>query len=154
MKSIKEKIEELHNLYLKVEERRENWNSKTKDLIFSTLSNITKEINVDWNVYHNDTWKNCETIYLTCGNYPSGVIETTEKGRKMFAKHGGSLSFSQVYNGEVYIIFKQPYIETLIEETPSEFIEKISPENITKEYIEQKFSDFLQVLIDWENFKE
>lgn len=154
MENIEQKVKELKNSIENVGKRREQWNNTTKDLIVTTLNNIKQKYDIDCNVYVNDFWRNGETVILSFGINPSGIIEENDKGIKSFTKHGGSLMFSQVFNGEIYVVIKKPYIEGVVEETNGEFQEKISPEKISEEYIKIQVTEFLQKMIDWENFTE
>ena len=83
---------------------------------------------------------------------PSGLIRKTNSVTTSYSKIGGSLVFSQGYNGLVYVIIFYPSIEQIVETNPNQkVLKRIEPNEIGSGFIRQRIAEFLDEISDWEN---
>lgn len=84
-----------------IDRKRELWQTETKSLIKNTLDEIKNLYKLYWHVQVLDITKNSEGVNITFGKTPSGIFEQTERRSKMYVKNGGTIVFSQAYNGDI-----------------------------------------------------
>lgn len=134
--------------------KRNQWEYETKNKIIETLKAVQQEFDLDWSVFVLEPTRNMEGVNLTFGNSFSGVYTESENGTKNYAKTGGSLVFSQAYNGDVFILLMYPNIDGLLDKTePEKMLGKFDPVKIDEVFIYQKVSEFLIEMTDWESSK-
>nr|WP_294788036.1 hypothetical protein [uncultured Flavobacterium sp.] len=154
IEDLKQNVEKLYEAWKTIDEKRDNWRSEKKKLIKETLSEIKNTYDLDWNIYVVDFTTNSEGVNITFGKSSSGIFESNHKGSKSYTKHGGTLTFSQAYNGDIFVIILYPSVEQFV--TPKDgqenkLVEKINPIKIDKEYIIKQVDNFLKEMRNWEN---
>lgn len=128
--------------------KRNKWVSDTKSQLLNSLSNIIDQSDMDWHIVVDDKINNLETISLTLKNSNSGLHNKDHH----YEKIGGSLVYSQTYNGDIKIIINYPKIKNVVETQPSFIVIKIvDPKIIAGGTIRQNVSEFLNEMIRWEN---
>jgi hypothetical protein len=150
MEQIKEKIEAYKGALRKIQENRNLWSNKVKQLIYDTLIEVKKVNDLDWQVQKLEMLKNLEAVNIHFNKQASGLIETDGRSIKNHTKYGGALIFSQAYNGQVFIIYRYPYVEDWVEQLDNKLISKELPENISRQFILQEVGKFLDEMIVWE----
>ena len=143
---ILEKITAYQNSLNEIQKRRSIWNETTKDLIFDTLTEIKDIKNLDWRVQKVEVVNNLHNVNLSFNKSHSGITQDSE----VYLKFGGTLFFSQHYNGTISIFMEFPYVENWISEAEVLEFENTLPEKITEEYIKNQVVRFLDAIIKWE----
>ena len=105
---------------------------------------------IGWNVQILDWTKNSEGVNITFGPERSGIIEKTESTFKSYIKEGGTIAFSQAYNGDIFVIIIFPFIDKLVSQTDNKLLGKFNPEIISEDFIIKHVSTFLDEMIKWE----
>lgn len=151
LSGIKDKAERFLGALQERDRKRALWNTHTKDLIFNTLSEIKASApKLEWAVQHVNGGRNLQAVNIQFYTRNSGIVIETGTHRTALIKHGGYITFSQAYNGDIFVILVYPYIEDHTSELPNELLDKISPDNITPDYVLQKVDYFLDKMIGWE----
>src|SRR5664279_4934904 len=99
LENLKPQIDNLLTTFDIIKQNRECWQTKTKSLLAETLTKITTQYPIGWHVQILDWTKNSEGVNVTFNPKPSGISERTDKSEKRYMKEGGSITFSQAYNG-------------------------------------------------------
>lgn len=133
IEDLQQSVEKLQAAWKAIDEKRNRWKSEKKSLIKKTLSETKKRYDFDWNVYVVDFIENSESVNITFGDAPSGIYERNENSIKSYTKNGGTLAFSQAYNGDIFVIIMYPSVEDFV--TPivgyeSKLVEKIDPSKV------------------------
>lgn len=81
---------------------------------------------------------------------PSGIFQKTERGSRAFVKKGGVITFSQAYNGQIFVIIIYPNVEEFVGESEVNVLGRYKPEDITEEFIFAKVEKFLEEMTKWE----
>lgn len=140
------------NTLKNINQKRKLWHAETKALILNTLRLVTQTYELDWDIEIMESTRNLEGINLTLGNSISSTYSEDENGKKRYAKTGGNLVFSQAYNGDIFIIFISPSVDSFsTPEEPQKIIGKVNPSKIDEEFIILHVSQFLSELMDWES---
>jgi hypothetical protein len=150
LENLKPKIDELLTTFDIIKQNRECWQTKTKSLLTEILTKITTEYPIGWQVQILDWTKNSEGVNITFNPKPSGISEMTDKSAKSYIKEGGTIAFSQAYNGEVFVIIFYPFVDKFVTQTENKLIGKFKPETITEDFINSKVSIFIDEMIKWE----
>ena len=152
LENLDENIKKLHEAWKSIDEKRECWRTKTKALINETLLEVKKTYDLDWNVYVMDFTKNSEGVNITFGKSPSGIYEKNENGSKSYVKNGGTLVFSQAYNGDIFVIIIYPSVEELVTTNDAhKLILKTNPNTIDREFVIKQVNNFIKEITFWEN---
>lgn len=152
IENLSESVENFKNELLRIKSRREQWANVTKPLLKDTLRNIKTKFDLDWNTYVIDATTNSEGVNITFGNSSSGIYERTDRGMKSYRKRGGTLAFSQAYNGDIFIIIIYPSIDELVVPVENQtLVLKVEPEKIDESFIYEQVANFLTEMTLWES---
>jgi hypothetical protein len=143
------KIEEFKSAQDKIDQNRQLWVDTTKPLLIKSLEMIRDKFDLGWDVQIIDEIKNFETVNISLGFKRSGLRISGNK-MKSYLKSGGSLVFSQAYNGDIFVIVMYPFIEELVTEKENKLLGKYDPNTINEEFITDKVVTFIDEMIKWE----
>lgn len=152
---LKSKASLLAAEFMTTESRRALWRDRTKEYIFSTLSNIVKETSLPCFVQKNEFYTNHEGVNLQFGSRPSGISRTsrTSTGTTMenLVLSSGYITFSQSYNGKVFVIIVYPYVEGIVGKSEPLVVGQYEHVDINEPFIYSHVCRFLDEMIMWEN---
>jgi hypothetical protein len=135
-----------------IEENRKFWNAQTNQLILGTFKGVAQSVpNLDWEVRKVDAMENLDILMLGFKNESSGIVGQIQGVLKFFAKVSGKLIYSQVYNGEVYVLIDYPHVEHHVERQQPKFIGKFRPDEITVDLVLDHINEFLEEMLGWES---
>lgn len=149
-----EHLEEHVNDYKKsietVIQKKIFWNENTKNLLLNTLNKITDKYTIGWTVQELNWIQSNEAINITFNSFPVELMIQTNKLPSYQFIQGGSLVFTQSYNGDVQVILLFPVVENTSPE--NSFIELgiYDPKIINEKLIIEKVDEFLKEMIQWE----
>ena len=144
------KIEEYKSAQDKIKLNRELWINKIKPLLIETLYKIKDSFDLGWQVQILNDVKNSEGVNITFEFSRSGFVRTTTKTIRSYLKKGGTIVFSQAYNGEIFVIILYPYVEEFVSESKNKLLGKFDPQIIDEGFIIEKVATFLDEMIKWE----
>lgn len=150
LENLKPQIDNLLTTFDIIKQNRECWQTKTKSLLAETLTKITTQYPIGLHVQILDWTKNSEGVNITFNPKPSGISERTDKSEKRYMKEGGTITFSQAYNGEVFVIIIYPFVDKFVSQAENKLLGKYKPETITEDFIISKVSIFIDEMIKWE----
>lgn len=143
MENLTEYVAKFKNELELIKSKREQWTNVTKPMLKETLKSIKATYDLDWNTYAMEGTTNSEGVNLTFGNSHSGLMERTQKGVRSFVKRGGTLVFSQSYNGDVFIIILYPSVDDLVVPVePQKLLMKVPPERIDESFVYEQVASF------------
>ncbi|MFD1096284.1 hypothetical protein [Salegentibacter chungangensis] len=148
---LEERIGEYLNSIKTVVEKRIYWNSTLKPLVIRILKKAEKTYLIGWKVQELNWIHTNEAVNITFNSFPPGLIETTNQIPSYQFLQGGSLVFSQKYNGDVEIFVIFPQVDSITD--PSGEMKDLgtyAPNSITEKLIIEKLDDFLREMIRWE----
>lgn len=89
-------------------EKRILWNAQIKPLITKVLKETEETFNIGWRVQDLNWLHTNEAVNITFDSFPPEMIEKTNLIPAFQFLKGGSLVFSQMYNGdvEIFIVFR------------------------------------------------
>ncbi len=150
------KVEKYNTILSNTTSYREDWNSSLKMMIRTNLEKIIKETNLNAYVDYKDDIENLEVITLSLGTEVSGIAEKFpgNKTKRPFIKNNGALIFQQLFNGKVMVMIMYPYIEGYGQPKPPKNVEIIRPEELKEGYLIRYVEEFLQEVIEWEDFDD
>ena len=105
---LEERINDYKNSIKTVVEKKICWQTQTKDLLIATLNTIVKKYTIGWRVQELNWINTNEAVNITFESFPPDLIESTNKIPSYQFIKGGSLIFSQSYNGDVHIFILFP----------------------------------------------
>jgi len=140
-----------------IAESRENWQKKTKPLIIESLELIKDELQLGLHVAVNDSTVNHESIYMSFGKTPSGLIYkkgdifNEQEGRKgLIMKDGANLFYSIGFRGEVTVWMQYPQIENILwKENDYNEMRIVDQDKINEESIRLDVKHFLEQVLKW-----
>tara|TARA_R110001632_G_scaffold78767_8_gene176533 strand:- start:182 stop:670 length:489 start_codon:yes stop_codon:yes gene_type:complete len=133
-----------------VVDKRLYWKDKTKPLLHKTLQGVLDTYDLGWSVQSLKWLQNNEAINITFDSFPPELIDCTNLIPAFQFNAGGSLVFSQSYNGDVFIFILYPDNHQVpLQENTTELGTYI-PEEITEKMIVGKVDEFLKEMIRWE----
>jgi hypothetical protein len=147
---LKTKIEEFNFTQVQIQKNRQIWTDETKTLLINTLNKIAEKFDIGWYVQVMDLDKNSEGVNITFKPTRSGIIRKNETSMKSFLKEGGTIAFSQAYNGEIFVIILYPFVKDFVSESENKLLGKFNPSLINEDFIVKKVSIFIDEMIKWE----
>lgn len=133
-----------------VVEKKTYWEAKTRPLLRDTLNEIVKTFNLGWKVQELDWIYNDDAINVTFDSFPAELVDCTNKIASFQFIPGGTLVFSQSYNGQVIVFVLYPQIETDQVDSGIVKLGTFTPQEITRKLIIEKVDEFLKEMINWE----
>ena len=150
IEDLKNKVDEFKVSLEKTNLNREIWQTRTKPLLIDTLSKITDNYPIGWTVQILDWTSNSEGVNITFNPSRSGFVENNGQSLKSHIKQGGTIVFSQAYNGEIFIIILFPSIDGFVTRADDKLLGRFKPETITEEFIINYVAKFIDEMIKWE----
>lgn len=147
---LEERIIDYKNSIKTVVEKKLCWQNQTKNLLITTLNAIVKQYNIGWRVQELNWINTNEAINITLESFPPDLLENTNKVESFQFIKGGSLVFSQSYNGDVNVFILYPILDNVIDNSNETAVETYAPEAINEKLIIEKVDDFLKEMISWE----
>lgn len=147
---LEERIIDYKNSIKTVVEKKICWQNQTKNLLITTLNAIVKQYNIGWRVQELNWINTNEAINITLESFPPDLLENTNKVESFQFIKGGSLVFSQSYNGDVNVFILYPILDNVIDNSNETAVETYAPEAINEKLIIEKVDDFLKEMISWE----
>ena len=133
-----------------VVEKKILWKTKTKGLLLKTLKSIEKRYDIGWKVQELSWIHNNEAVNITFDSFPPELIEKTNLIPSYQFIQGGTLVFSQSYNGDVYIFILYPVVDYAVVENNNLDLGVYNPKNIDEKLIIEKVDEYLKEMIKWE----
>jgi hypothetical protein len=147
---LEERVTDYKTSIEKVVEKKDYWQKTIKGLIHKTLHAIILKYKIGWKVQEL-SWINLnEAINITFDSFPPELMDCTNQIPAFQFISGGSLVFSETYNGDVYVFIIFPYKELKSEENEIIEIGTFDPHLITEKFIVEKVDEFLKEMIQWE----
>ncbi len=148
---LEERVNEYKNSIKTVVEKRILWNTQIKFLIIKVLKDAEKTYNIGWRVQELNWIHTNEAVNITFDSFPPEMIEKTNLIPSFQFLKGGSLVFSQMYNGDVEIFIVFPIIENW-NALDDDLIEMgtYTPTQVTEILVTEKIDEFLKEMIKWE----
>ncbi len=150
MTNINLKVSKFNGVISGINSKRELWQSETKPLLVKVLNELKDDTKLDLIVQVLDARTNHESVNIQFKSKPSGISEKIGKSIKNYIKWGGSLTFNQVYNGEVHIMVTYPFVDEIISQNKNTLLVIIEPGKISEEYIHARVNNFLEQMLEWE----
>lgn len=134
-----------------VVEKRILWNTEIKNMITGILKTAEETYKIGWRVQELSWIHTNEAVNITFVSFPADLIEKTNKIPTYQFLQGGSLVFSQMYNGDVEILVLFPALENSAS-FDNDLIELgiYDPNEITEKLIIEKIDEFLKEMIKWD----
>lgn len=126
------------------------WNETTKALLLKTLNAICSKYTIGWTVQQLNWIQSNEAVNITFDSFPPKLMEQTNKIPSYQFIQGGSLVFTQSYNGDVQVLILFPIVENTTVENSVLELGIFSPKDITEKLIIEKVDEFLKEMIAWE----
>lgn len=130
--------------------KKTQWQAITKQLLSKTLNAIVDQYDLGWKVQELNWIHNNEAINITFHSFPSDLIDCTNRIPAYQFIQGGSLVFSESYNGDVIVFVLFPEIETIPADKNMVDLGLYNPKDITEKLIIEKVDEFLKEMIKWE----
>lgn len=147
---LEERIAEYRTSIKTVVDKRLYWRDKTKPLLQKTLQTVVETYNLGWSVQNLKWLQSNEATNITFDSFPPELIDCTNLIPAFQFSAGGSLVFSQSYNGDVFVFILYPDNPQIpIEENITE-LGTYAPEEITDRMIVERVDEFLKEMIKWE----
>jgi len=147
---LEEHVNDYKNSIKTVVEKKIYWQTQTKNLLIATLNTIIEKYTIGWRVQELNWINTNEAVNITFESFPPDLIESTNKIPSYQFIKGGSLIFSQSYNGDVHIFILFPLVENALDNSNETEIETYAPETINEKLIIEKVDEFLKEMINWE----
>lgn len=147
---LEERITDYKNSIEAVVDKKSIWNSELKELILTTLTTIVTRYDIGWKVQELNWIYTNEAVNITFHSFPTQLIDCTNRIPKYQFIPGGSLVFSQTYNGDIFVFILYPYNDSGNAQKDMLEIGTFGPKDISEKFIVEKVDEFLKEMIRWE----
>ena len=134
---------------------RQAWPA-TREMISLELNNFLDLSGIKGKVNNNTDIENLEAVTLDLGRSSSGIsrnhVDTDV--RNFMIKVNGALIYQQLFNGKIMVMVQQPFIEGQVEPKEPQFIEIVTPEELSAAQISQHLETLLEIITNWEDFDD
>jgi hypothetical protein len=130
--------------------KKTQWQATTKQLLSKTLGAIVDQYDLGWQVQELNWIHNNEAVNITFNSFPRDLIDCTNRIPAYQFIQGGSLVFSESYNGDVFVFVLFPEIETIPVDKNMVELGLYNPKDITEKLIIEMVDEFLKEMIKWE----
>ncbi len=135
---------------------RKAWTHSVKELIRANLSGFLKNSGLTGNVAVNSDMENLESVFLDFGRSSSGIGHSRDSAeiRNFMIKNNGGLIYQQLFNGKIMVMVHHPHIEGYGERKEPQFVEIVTPEEVSEQLILDHVGIMLDMLTQWEDFDD
>jgi hypothetical protein len=147
---LEERVNDYKNSIETVIQKKIFWQEKTKTILTNTLNDVTSKYAIGWTVQELNWIQSNEAINITFDAFPAEFMEQTNKIPSYQFIQGGTLVFTQSYNGDVQVILLFPIVENTTPETSSMELGIYNPKEINEKLIIEKVDEFLKEMTLWE----
>jgi hypothetical protein len=130
--------------------KKTQWQATTKQLLSKTLNAIVDQYDLGWKVQELNWIHNNEAVNITFDSFPRDLIDCTNRIPAYQFIQGGSLVFSESYNGDIFVFVLFPEIETIPADKNMVDLGLYNPKDITEKLIIEMVDEFLKEMINWE----
>ena len=148
---LQKRVDEYENSIKTVVQKRILWDMEIKILIVKILKIAEETYKIGWRVQELNWIYTNEAVNITFDSFPRDLIRQTNKIPTYQFLKGGSLVFSQMYNGDVEILVLFPALENS-DSFDNDIVELgiYDPNEINEKLIVEKIDEFLKEMIKWE----
>jgi hypothetical protein len=147
---LEERIADYKTSIETVVEKKTLWKTRLKGLIRDTFNTIVSRYDIGWKVQELSWLYTNEAVNISFDSFPPELIDCTNRVPAYQFIPGGSLVFSQTYNGDIFVFILFPYVESKPAESDMLELGTFNPGEITEKFIVEKVDDFLKEMIRWE----
>jgi hypothetical protein len=147
---LEDRINDYKNSIETVIQKKIFWHENTKAVLLNTLNEIINTYAIGWTVQELNWIQSNEAINITFYSFPDEFMKQTHKIPSYQFIQGGSLVFTQSYNGDVQVILLFPVVENSSPENSFIDLGIFDPKDINQKLIIEKVDEFLKEMIQWE----
>jgi len=152
IRNLKDSVENFKSEMRKKEGKRELWVTSTKKILMDTLAKIKETYPLGWDVHEMDKAENTDGYIISFADTSIDIAGSDTENTKSYTKRGGTLAFTQAYNGDVFVIIVFPIIDELVlAKEPQKVVLRVTPNKITEEFIHMQVANFLDEMVQWES---
>jgi hypothetical protein len=135
---------------------RKAWRDTVKQLITSTLQNFLIESGLKGKFVENNGMENLESILPDLGHSSSGIaqIRETDDIKNFMIKNNGAMIYQQLFNGKIMVMVQPPHIEGYGEPKEPQFLEIVTPGELSASLIYKHIESLLDIITEWEDFDD
>lgn len=135
---------------------RKVWIDTVKQLISSTLQSFLNDSGLKGKIVENKEMENLESIILDLGRSSSGIAQSrgTDDIKNFMIKNNGSMIYQQLFNGKIMVMVHSPHIEGYGEQKEPQFLEIVTPGELSPSLVYQHIESLLDIITEWEDFDD
>lgn len=155
-KQLKDKVVAYQEVLQNTVIYRKAWEEKTREFINSALAGFLSESGLNGKIAVNTEMVNLESVLLDLGRSSSGIAQSRETAeiRNFMIKNNGALIYQQLFNGKIMVMVQHPHIEGYGENKEPQFLEIVTPAEITEALILKHVESLLDIITQWEDFDD
>lgn len=138
-----------------IEKRRKTWTTQTISLLESELKSFVEAVHLEEQKFEYKPFiKNLNMDYIEL-HLEDWDTHIGDPEKIKFYMKGGSLVFSQLYNGQIMVFITYPYVadekdeKFLFQKTKNRQLEIINPSDINQAFIQEQLKTYLQQICAW-----
>lgn len=147
---LEERVADYRTSIKTVVDKRIAWRDQVHPLLKKTLQHIQTTYNLGWSVQDLNWLQSNEAINITFDAFPPELVDCTNLIPAFQFIPGGTLVFSQSYNGNVYVFMLYPEVAQMPAGENILELGTFFPEEVTEKFIVEKVDEFLKEMIKWE----
>jgi hypothetical protein len=154
------KLKDKVDLYKQVLENtvvyRKAWQDSVKQELITTLQQFLQDTGLKGKIIDNNEIENLGSIHLDLGRSSSGIAQGGEADevRNFMIKNNGALLYQQLFNGKLMVMVQHPHIEGYGEPKEPQFLEIVTPRELSVSLVGQHLESLLNILTEWEDFDD
>ena len=135
---------------------RKAWRDTVEKLISSTLQSFLADSGLKGKIVENKEMENLESIILDLGRSSSGIAQSggNEDIKNFMIKNNGSMIYQQLFNGKIMVMVHSPHIEGYGEQKEPQFLEIVTPGELSASLIYRHVESLLDIITEWEDFDD
>lgn len=135
---------------------RKSWSGTIKEQLRTTLEGFLAESGMKGKIIENTDMENLESITLDLGRISSGIAQTshTDDIKNFMIKNNGALIYQQLFNGKIMVMVQHPHIEGYGEPKEPQFLEIITPGEVSAPVIYEHLENLLDIITEWEDYDD
>jgi hypothetical protein len=153
---LKEKVAAYHQVLANTIVYRKEWTEKTKSTVQNVLQTFLTETGLKGKIIENTDIENLESITLDIGRSSSGIAQnkSTDEIKNFMIKNNGALIYQQLFNGKIMVMVQQPHIEGYGETKEPQFLQIVTPLEVSDKLLLQHIENLLDIIIEWEDYDD
>jgi len=135
---------------------RKAWQESVKQDLAGALQQFLSDSGLKGKIVDNNEMENLGSVHLDLGRSSSGIVQSgqADEVKNLKNKNNGAMPYQQLFNWKDMGRVQHPHIEGYGEPKEPQFVEIVTPAELSGQLIMKHIESLLNIITAWEDFDD